>query len=159
MLGNIMSTSKIEVTLGPVSFTGEGDQAWLAEQLEKILKAAPEVLGAQQSSPPPASPASGTGGTPAADMAFTTSLSSYIKEKGGESSQVDRFLIAADWLRRRGNTKLATAAVSKALTDNHQKRLANPADCLNQNVSKGYCEKSDGGFYITPEGLKKLGHP
>ena len=86
------------------------------------------------------------------------SLSTYIKEKGGENSQVDRFLIVADWLRRRGNTKLVTAVVSKALTDNHQKRLANPADCLNKNVSKGLCEKNDGGFYITPEGLRKLGH-
>lgn len=154
-----MSTSKIEVTVGPVSFTGEGEQAWLAEQLEKVLRAAPQVLAAHQPNAAPAEPAGSAAATAAADAAFTTSLSTYIKEKGGESSQVDRFLIAADWLRRRGNTKLATAAVSKALTDNHQKRLANPADCLNQNVSKGYCEKSDGGFYITPEGLKKLGHP
>jgi hypothetical protein len=44
------------------------------------------------------------------------------------------------------------------LVDNQQKRLANPADCLNKNVSKGFCEKNDGGFYITPEGLKKLEH-
>ena len=91
-------------------------------------------------------------------LEFTTSLSAYIKEKGGESNQVDRFLITADWLRRRGVTNLATAAVSKSLTDNHQKRLANPADCLNKNVSKGLCEKTETGFYITPEGLKKLGH-
>jgi hypothetical protein len=92
------------------------------------------------------------------DGGFSTSLSTYIKEKGGESSQVDRFLITADWLRRRGNTKLVTSAVTKALTDNHQKRLSNPADALNKNVGKGFCEKTKDGFYITPEGLKKLGH-
>jgi hypothetical protein len=149
-----MTGTKIEVVLGPLSFSGEGDQAWLSEQLEKVLKAAPEVLGAQpQAAAAAAALAESTDGA-----SFSTSLASYIKEKGGESNQVDRFLITADWLRRRGNSKLTTAAVSKALTDNHQKRLANPADCLNKNVSKGFCEKSDGGFYITPEGLKKLKH-
>ncbi|WP_157622847.1 hypothetical protein [Solimonas soli] len=152
-----MSGTKIEVNLGPVSFSGEGDQTWLAEQLEKVLSAAPAVLGAQAPVTPP-TPAAAPGAGAAADATFTTSLSSYIKEKGGESNQVDRFLITADWLRRRGVNKLTTAAVSKALTDNHQKRLANPADCLNKNVSKGLCEKADGGFYISPEGLKKLGH-
>lgn len=48
--------------------------------------------------------------------------------------------------------------VSKALKDNHQKRLGNAADNLNQNIAKGFCEKTDGGFYITPDGLKSLGH-
>ncbi len=154
-----MSGTKIEVVVGPVSFTGEGDQVWLAEQLEKVLKAAPGVLGAHPvSSPAPGAPATAQAQqTPA--VAFTTSLATYIKEKGAESSQVDRFLVVADWLRRRGNANLTTAVVSKALLDNHQKRLANPADTLNQNVSKGLCEKNSGGFFITPEGLKKLGHP
>jgi hypothetical protein len=148
-----MSNTKIEVTLGAVSFSGEGDQAWLAEQLDKVLKAAAHAPKAASAKPPSDAPSS-----PPMTGEFTTSLSSYIKEKGGESNQVDRFLITADWLRRRGATSLATAIVSKALTDNQQKRLANPADCLNKNVSKGFCEKADGGFYITPEGLKKLGH-
>lgn len=152
-----MGSTKIDVKLGPVSFSGEGDQAWLAEQLEKVLTAAPKVLGVAPTENP--TPKQLSSNAQAAEGEFTTSLSSYIKEKGGESNQVDRFLITADWLRRRGNTKLVTSAVSKALIDNHQKRLGNPADTLNQNVSKGYCEKTPGGgFYITPEGLKKLGH-
>ena len=68
-----------------------------------------------------------------------------------------RFLTTADWLRQRGETDLTTKKVSKALSDNRQKKLTNPSGCLNQNVAKGHCEKSDGGFYITPEGLKDLG--
>jgi hypothetical protein len=44
-----------------------------------------------------------------------------------------------------------------ALAKNHQKRLANAADCLNKNVAKGYCEKTADGFFITPDGLKHLG--
>jgi hypothetical protein len=152
-----VSTTKIEVTVGTVSFSGEGDQAWLAEQLDKVLKAAPD-LSRIPSRPAGNFRSSSGDSTPLDPSQFTTSLSAYIKEKGGESNQVDRFLITADWLRRRGVTNLATAAVSKSLTDNHQKRLANPADCLNKNVSKGLCEKTETGFYITPEGLKKLGH-
>jgi hypothetical protein len=150
MTGN----SRIEVTVGGVAFSGEGDQGWLAEQLDKVLSAASK-MGSNQT---PSSASRSSVKQSNQDSEFTTSLSSYIKEKGGESNQVDRFLITADWLRRRGVASLATAAVSKALTDNHQKRLANPADCLNKNVSKGFCEKSSGGFYITPEGLRKLGH-
>jgi hypothetical protein len=151
-----MSSTKIDVKLGPVSFSGEGDQEWLAEQLEKVLSAAPKVLGVSPTEKP--APNELSSNAQAQDGGFSTSLSAYIREKGGESNQVDRFLITADWLRRRGNTKLVTSAVTKALTDNHQKRLSNPADTLNQNVSKGFCEKTKEGFYITPEGLKKLGH-
>jgi hypothetical protein len=154
-MGMQMTDSKIDVTVGAVRFAGEGDQAWLAEQLDKVLQAAPKIATVQNT------PAGTTGGGKAAQPEggeLTTTLASYIKEKGGETSQVDRFLIAADWLRRRGASKLTTVGVTKALKDNHQKRLANSADCLNKNVSKGYCEKADGGFFITPEGLKKLGH-
>jgi hypothetical protein len=149
-----MGESKIDITVGAVRFSGEGDQTWLAEQLDKVLKAAPEIPVA----PLPAGGAGAGKAGQAEGNGFITTLAAYIKEKGGESSQVDRFLIAADWLRRRGTSKLTTVAVTKALKDNHQKRLANSADCLNKNVSKGYCEKADGGFYITPDGFKKLGH-
>ncbi len=150
-----MTNSKIDVKIGAISFAGEGDQAWLAEQLEKVLKAAPEI----SRTPVPigkVNPA-GSGGDVAGEK-FTTALAAYIREKGGEDNQVDRFLITADWLRRRGEQQLTTAAVSKALRDHHQKRLANPADSLNKNVSKGYCEKDSSGFFITPDGLRKLGY-
>ena len=149
-----MTQSKIDVTVGNLSFAGEGEQDWLAEQLDKVLKAAPGIARVQPGIKGGAT--GGSAGEPSGE--FKTTLASYIKEKGAETSQVDRFLVTADWLRRRGVEKLTTAAVSKALTDNHQKRLANSADCLNKNVSKGHFEKADGGFYITLDGLKKLGH-
>jgi len=148
------ATTKIEVSLGSLTFSGEGEQSWLAEQLDKVLKAAPELARTQTA----AEVSVPGGGSSPEGGAFTSSLASYIKEKGGESNQVDRFLISADWLRRRGVAKLGAAVISKALLDNHQKRLANPADCLNKNVSKGFCEKTGKDFFITPEGLKKLGH-
>lgn len=147
-----MGSSKIEVSVGNVSFSGEGDQGWLAEQLDKVLKAAPSIVATVRNQGEVKE-----GDQASADGEFNATLASYIKQKNAETSQVDRFLATADWLRRKGNSKLTTSAVSKALADNHQKKLANPADCLIKNVSKGFCEKSDGGFYITPDGLKKLG--
>jgi len=85
------------------------------------------------------------------------SLASYIKAKKGDKKQVVRFLAVASWLSGRSSEPITAKAVSKALSDNHQKGLANPADCLNQNVSKGYCEKQkDGSFFITPEGIEAL---
>jgi hypothetical protein len=85
------------------------------------------------------------------------SLASYIKSKKAEKNQVRRFLVTAHWLLGRTTAALTASAVAKALLDNHQKRLANSADCLNKNVSKGFCEKTKGGaFFITPEGLETI---
>jgi len=145
-------TSRVEIKIGNLTFAAEGDQDWLGEQLSKVMKAATsaisqnEVVSPQEMSKPLR--ASNTIG----------SLASFIKTANAETKQVQRFLATAGWLHRRGLTKLTTAAISAALTENHQKRLGNPADCLNQNVSKGYCEKDKDSFFITPEGWKALGY-
>lgn len=39
-----MSNSKIQVKVGIVEFSGEGNQEWLAAQLDKILEKVPELL-------------------------------------------------------------------------------------------------------------------
>ena|ERR1700720_3628543 len=151
-----MTNGKIEVNVGGLAFSAEGEQAWLAEQLDKILKAAPDVVAAQSTnekadSKHPVHDTTKSAGT------FTDTLASYIKANKGDDNQVQRFLVTADWLRRRGEKTLTTRAVSSALKAHHQKKLSNPADSLNQNVGKRYCEKADGGFFITPDGLKVLG--
>jgi len=154
-----VENSKINVTIGAVSFAGEGESAWLAEQLEKVLKAAPTIATGQTSSGALPGPASvSVNSTASVGGQAVGTLLSHIKVKGGETNQVKRFLATADWLRLRGETQLTTGKVSKALADHHQKRLGNPADCLNQNVAKGHCEKNGEGFYITPDGLATLGH-
>lgn len=85
------------------------------------------------------------------------SLASHIKAKKGDKNQNNRFLATAHWLTGRSESPLTAKAVAGALADHNQKRLANPADALNQNVRKGYCEKrKDGSFFITPEGLEVL---
>ncbi len=39
-----MSESKVHVKVGVVEFSGEGEQEWLAKQLDKILEKIPELL-------------------------------------------------------------------------------------------------------------------
>jgi len=51
---------------------------------------------------------------------------------------------------------LTTGDVSKALKDSNQSRLGNPSQCLNDNVSKGYCEKDGKQFFVTQEGKVSL---
>lgn len=143
---------KVELKIGEMSFSGEGDQVWLDDQISKLLEAATsdeirDVIstGANASEERQSEPTR------------NESLPTYLRNKGGEKSQVKRFLATATWLYRRGETNLTTRLVGKALRENHQKRLGNPSDCLNKNVSKGHCEKTAGGFFITPDGWNALG--
>jgi hypothetical protein len=152
-----MTSGKIEVNVGGLAFSAEGEQEWLAEQLDKILKAAPDVVAAQSTKEKSDARTVTHDATKPAGT-FTDTLASYIKAHKGDDNQVQRFLVTADWLRRRGEKTLTTRAVSTALKAHHQRKLTNPADALNQNVGKGCCEKADGGFFITPDGLKVLGH-
>ena len=46
-----MSDSKIQVKVGIVEFSGEGNQDWLAKQLDKILEKVPELLKIEVAAP------------------------------------------------------------------------------------------------------------
>lgn len=143
---------KLEIKLGNLSFSGEGDQDWLAGQLQKVIGSAASLSKAI-----PGAAQTDAGSDLGAECVNNKSLATYLKEKNAEKNQNMRFLATANWLRLRDNKRLLTSsAVSKTLSDNHQSRLGNPADCLNQNVRKGYCEKKSDGFFITPEGLAVL---
>jgi len=89
--------------------------------------------------------------------ASKVSLATYLKDKNSSGNQVRRFLATAGWLSKRGNASLKSVDVAKALSENHQSKLSNPSDCLNQNVGKGHCEKKGDGFFVTPEGWEELG--
>jgi hypothetical protein len=146
-----MSAAKIDLSYGSVSFSAEGDEQWIAAQLDKVLGAAPKLtqLASREVKGGPASrqPGDDSDSSQSTGSQPEGTLAAHIRTKKAESQQNLRFLATADWLRLRGEAKLKTAAVSKALSDAHQKRLNNPADCLNQNVRKGFCEKRDDGFF------------
>ena len=152
-----MGEGKIELTLGALSFSGEGEQEWLAQQFDKILESAVDLAKIGPVAIPVVEESSGPPKLDTDNGMPPESLASYIKSRGGASNQVVRFLATAYWLCMKGDTNLTTASVSKALKDYQQTRLSNPADCLNKNVSKGFCEKQGNEFFITPEGLQALG--
>lgn len=144
--------AKIALTIGNLSFSGEGDQDWLDEQINKIIDMATQTQSDGSTDYISSEPG------PKQDVTVPTeSLATYVKMKGGDTIQNQRFLATAGWLWLRGDRVLTTSAVTKALRDNQQKRLGNPSDCLNKNVGRGFCEKTNDGFFITPEGWKHLG--
>lgn len=143
---------KVELKIGNLSFSGEGNQEWLDKQVSKLLDAA-----TVQSDDTTKKDGSGKAANSDRSSSEVGSLASYLKVKGAGDKQVLRFLATGAWLFRRGEKSLSTTLIAKALADNHQKRLANPSDCLNKNVAKGFCEKTAEGFFLTPEGWEELG--
>lgn len=151
-----MAIAKIEVKLGAIDFKGEGEEKWLENQLDKILQQAPELLNIAPADQ------DGNGGDASKENGSSIrigggiTLAKFLTDKSIGANQVKRFLATAMWLYARGNKKPTTSDVTKALKDNHQSKLNNPADCLNKNVTKGYCEKDGKQFFVTPDGFKSL---
>jgi hypothetical protein len=139
-------------------FSGQGEQEWVAKQLDKILAQAETLIQLA----PAESEGDGDGdkntqkpmGKDAAIAKKT--LPAFLQEKNATTKQVKKFLATAVWLKAKGQSRLATGDVTKALNDANQKHLGNPADCLNQNVSKGYCEKDGKQFFVTDDGKNSL---
>lgn len=154
-----MDISKIAISIGNISFSGEGDQAWLSEQLDKILSQADQLI---KLVPPQESAANQNkndrDGSSKISENASKPLATFLKEKNATVKQVEKFLATAIWLETaKGKNRMATADVSAALKVSNQSKLNNPAECLNQNVSKGYCEKEGKEFFVTQEGKSALG--
>jgi len=151
-----MGESKIEIKIGQISFSGEGEQDWVAKQLDKILGQAEKLI---HLAPEPSQSAGAVANhklmANASSIASKT-LPAFLQEKNAARSQVQKFLATAVWLHAKGQNRLQNSDVSKALKDANQTRLGNPADCLNQNVKKGYCEKDGKQFFVTTEGKDSL---
>lgn len=152
-----MATAKIQIKIGSIEFSGEGEEAWVAIQLEKFIGQVHNLakIAPQQHED---GPGAGDGvrdgqALPKGDVP----LGAFLKTKNVGTNQVKRFLATAIWLSAKGQKTLATSDVTKALKDNHQSKLTNPADSLNQNVGKGFCVKDGRQFYVTPEGIASLG--
>lgn len=154
-----MSDSKIEIKIGEIAFSGEGTQDWLSEQLDKILDRAKDLMSIM-----PSKGAMGTGnaGNEEANLSGHNEISSkplavWLKSKNAETVQTIKFLATAVWVEAKGKKRIKTSDVTSALKNANQKRLGNPSDCLNQNVTKGFCEKDGNEFYVTEEGKRSLG--
>ena len=152
-----MAEGKIDINIGAIHFSGQGDQEWVGKQLDKIIAQAETLAnlapptGHEESSdedehtPMKANPA----------IAKMT-LPAFLSSKGATRNQVKKFLATSTWLEAKGATRLSTSEIPKALKEANQTKLANPSDCLNKNVSKGHCEKDGKQFFVTEEGKRSL---
>jgi hypothetical protein len=147
-----MAEAKIEIKAGGAEFSASGDQQWVSDQLDKFFENASKLASIRPESEDGAEDdrrASGKSDTATPKKTLAT----HLKEKGATSNQIKKFLQTAIWLgKTKGKDRLTTREVSDALKAAHQSRLGNPADCLNQNVTKGYCEKDGKEFFVTEEG-------
>lgn len=154
-----MSDSKIQIKVGHVEFSGEGNQEWLGNQLDKILAKVPDLLKIELAAPQQG----GDGNNPLSNNPKGNSseklptLSTWLKDKSATTVQTRKFLATAAYIQLGGKTRQNTSDVTAALRNAVQGKLNNASDCLNQNVNKGHCEKDKDGFFVTEEGLKDLG--
>jgi len=142
--------TKITIKIGNVEFSGEGKEAWLEKQLDKILKELKSSITDSITEPKEAD-------LPSKELNSKT-LASFLGEKNAKSNQNRKFLATSTFLQEVKKIKpIKPADVTKALKDANQARLGNPSDTLNQNIGKGFCERSDGGFFVTEDGYRELG--
>jgi hypothetical protein len=148
-----MSDAKIEIKVGEVSFSGEGEGKWVSEQLDKVLARLQELANVA-----PAKPDEGSGAGTPGHKKIAGTLASFLTSKNAKSNKTRKFLAVALWLQdAQSLTRLATSNVTKALSDNNQGTVGNASQCLIQNVKQGFCEKEGKLFYVTPEGRTEIG--
>lgn len=160
-VGDIVADSQIEIKVGSISFSGEGNGDWLSKQLDKVLAKIPELVAiAPQLNRENDNGSSSTRNVDGGEQTGVASgtLAAYLKSTGSTTSQVRKFLATAAWLHdSEKKNRLTTKEVSTALNGHNQGKLRNPADCLFQNVHKGHCVKDGKEFYVTPDGRASLG--
>jgi hypothetical protein len=152
----MMSEAKIEIKIGQIQFSGEGDQDWLAKQFDKIIAQAEKLIHlAPQAEEYQGDRGEDTPMKPDSGIAKKT-LPAFLREKAATKNQVKKFLATAVWLEAKGQKRVRTKDVASAIKGANQSQLGNPAECLRQNVNKGHCEKDGKQFYVTDEGKKSL---
>ena len=151
-----MGEAKIEMKVGQITFSGEGEQEWVAKQLDKILAQAEKLIHLAPEHQDEDNRASVKKPMGKDHTIAGKTLPAFLQEKGATKNQVKKFLATAVWLEAKGKNRMKTADVTKALKGANQSRIGNPADCLNKNLTKGNCEKDGGEFFVTDDGKNSL---
>jgi len=153
MLGDSMADAKIEIKVGAVSFSGEGDGKWVGEQLDKVLGKLHDLVRVA-----PAAALPDGGNPPPAQGKATGTLAAFLAAKGAKGSKTRKFLATALWLQdTQSKNRLITRDVTSALSANSQGDVGNAAQCLNLNSTQGYTAKEGRQFYVTDEGRASIG--
>ena len=153
-----MSDGKIEISIGDISFVGEGEQNWVAEQLDKILEKAPELTKTIPKRKKVSQTDTVSEHTAEGDDAAIAqkTLPTFLVTTKAKSNQVIRFLATAVWLQAKGHKRLKTGDVTSSLASANQTRLANPSACLSSNIKKGFIERNGSEFFVTDDGKASL---
>jgi len=155
-----MSEGKIEFHIGEISFVGEGQQDWLSEQLDKVIENFGHVkdIETSQNNGPTDNKLDEENhdSSNSQESIYDSNLSIFIRNLNATTNQRLKFLATAAWLAKNDENNLKTIDVTKALRESKQTSLTNASDCLNQNVSQGFCEKEGDHFYVTPHGFEAI---
>ncbi|ARB44675.1 hypothetical protein [Alloalcanivorax xenomutans] len=149
--------AKVQIKIGQIEFAGEGAEAWVSKQLDKVIENAEKLVALAPKESPSRSEGE-RGGKPMGEDSniASKSLAIFLKEKNATSDQTKKFLATAVWLESKGNNRMKTGDVTKALKDSNQTRLGNASQCLSNNLKHGYCERDGSGFFVTTEGKDSL---
>src|SRR5277367_3596369 len=89
-----VSDSKIEIKVGSIVFSGEGDGDWLATQLDKVLAKIPELVATATPSGELGNNGNGnqTPSDPAKSGQSLGTLAAYLRSTNSTPNQVRKFL-------------------------------------------------------------------
>jgi hypothetical protein len=151
-----VSEAKIEIKIGQIQFSGQGEPDWVGKQLDKILAQAEKLiqLAPKADEKLPGDKGEVSGGKDASITKMT--LAAFLIEKNAAKNQTKKFLATSTWLHAKGQSRLQPKDVTRALKASNQSRLVNPGDALRRNISPGYCERDGKLFFVTDEGKKSL---
>jgi hypothetical protein len=156
-----LADAKLEIKAGTISFTGEGSEAWLGEQLDKVLTKLSELRDHSADSGDGADEDEETdqkqAKTPKGAQVKIAPLAAYLKEKKATTNQARKFLATAAWLQLGGMNRVSTAEVTKNLNTHNQGKLTNPGQCLINNAKNGNVVKDGKQFYVADKGFEELG--
>src|SRR5436190_13811158 len=114
-----MSESKIQIKVGIVEFSGEGNQDWLATQLDKILEKVPELLKIELINSSNAGGGNSNNnagvGSSNSQAGKPTNFPAFLKEKGATTNQTKKFLATAAFIQLGGKDRMTTSDVSTLL--------------------------------------------
>ncbi|HUV16143.1 MAG TPA: hypothetical protein VMW28_06230 [Pelolinea sp.] len=144
--------AKLKIKYGLFELDYEGNTSYMVNHIPKLIS----TLIASSDQIPSTLKSENESASINLSNADIGTLAKFMNDRN-ISSQNDRFLTTALWITLKDcKSRLKTVDVTTALRINQQKKLGNASDCLNQNISKGYCEKDGSEFYITQEGKKYL---
>jgi len=142
--------AKISFSIGDVSFELEGSEQWVQSSWESSFKSMVAFTGSM--------PNTNMTGSSNMDGVASKPLGILLKETQADKNPQRKYLATAAWLHAKGQKRVTTALVNKALKDNNQVKLSHPSRSLADNKKEGFIEKDgERDFFVTEEGLKKLG--